>query len=49
MASENEDRSSNVDEILDQAAAGDEQAAADLLPMVYSQLRAVAQQRMMSE
>jgi len=38
-----------VTRLLDAAAAGDRQAAADLLPLVYDELRALAAARMVSE
>ena len=40
---------SNVTLLLDAAAAGDRQAAADLLPLVYDELRKLAAARMASE
>ena len=40
---------SDVTRLLDAAAAGDRQAAADLLPHVYNELRKLAAQRMASE
>jgi RNA polymerase sigma factor (TIGR02999 family) len=40
---------SDVTRLLDAAAAGDRQAAADLLPLVYDELRALAAARMASE
>jgi len=40
---------SNVTHLLDAAAAGDRQAAADLLPLVYDELRALAAARMAAE
>ena len=43
------DQSTPVTELLVQAAAGDEAAIGDLLPLVYSQLQAVAQKRMALE
>lgn len=49
MASNKDDAPSKLDDLLAHAAAGDDRAAEDLLPLVYSQLRAVAQQRMSSE
>ena len=41
--------SSRVADVLQQVSNGDQAAAADLLPLVYDQLRALAQQRMMQE
>src|SRR5947209_18687366 len=40
---------SNVPHLLDAAAAGDRQAAADLLPLVYDELRKLAAARMAAE
>ena len=40
---------SDVTQLLDAAAAGDRQAAADLLPLVYAELRRVAAARMAGE
>jgi DNA-directed RNA polymerase specialized sigma24 family protein len=40
---------SDVTELLDAAAAGDRQAAADLLPLVYDELRKLAAARLASE
>ena len=40
---------SNVPRLLDAAASGDRQAAADLLPLVYDELRKLAAVRMSSE
>ena len=40
---------SDVTRLLDAAAAGDRQAAADLLPLVYAELRALAAARMAAE
>jgi RNA polymerase sigma factor (TIGR02999 family) len=40
---------SNVTRLLDAAAAGDQKAAADLLPLVYDELRKLAAARMASE
>jgi RNA polymerase sigma factor (TIGR02999 family) len=40
---------SNVTRLLDAAAAGDRQAAADLLPLVYDELRKLAAVRMAAE
>jgi RNA polymerase sigma factor (TIGR02999 family) len=40
---------SDVTRLLDAAAAGDRQAAADLLPLVYQELRALAAARLASE
>src|SRR5262245_33539981 len=40
---------SDVTRLLDAAAAGNRQAAADLLPLVYDQLRTLAAARMASE
>src|SRR5262245_39606750 len=40
---------SNVTRLLDAAAAGDRQAAADLLPLVYDELRRLAAARMAAE
>ena len=40
---------SHVTRLLDAAAAGDRQAAADLLPLVYDELRALAAARMAAE
>src|SRR6516165_3970516 len=40
---------SDVTRILDAAAAGDRQAAADLLPFVYDELRKLAAARMAAE
>jgi RNA polymerase sigma factor (TIGR02999 family) len=40
---------SEVTRLLDAAAAGDRQAAADLLPLVYDELRKLAASRMASE
>src|SRR5947199_6051151 len=40
---------SDVTRLLDAAAAGDRQAAADLLPLVYDELRKLAAARMASE
>src|SRR5437899_8657947 len=40
---------SNVTRFLDAAAAGDRRAAADLLPLVYDELRALAAARMSAE
>jgi RNA polymerase sigma factor (TIGR02999 family) len=40
---------SEVTRLLDAAAAGDRKAAADLLPLVYDELRALAASRMASE
>lgn len=40
---------SNVTQLLDAAAAGDRQAAADLLPLVYDELRKLAATRMAAE
>src|SRR5262245_60050264 len=40
---------SDVTRLLDAAAAGDRQAAADLLPLVYDELRALAAARMAAE
>jgi RNA polymerase sigma factor (TIGR02999 family) len=42
-------RMSDVTKLLDAAAAGDRQAAADLLPLVYNELRKLAVARMASE
>src|SRR6516165_8137595 len=39
----------DVTHLLDAAAAGDRQAAADLLPLVYDELRALATARMAAE
>src|SRR5688572_15439117 len=39
----------DVTRLLDAAAAGDRQAAADLLPLVYDELRALAAARMADE
>ena len=39
----------DVTHLLDAAAAGDRQAAADLLPLVYDELRKLAAVRMASE
>ncbi|MEQ1826537.1 MAG: sigma-70 family RNA polymerase sigma factor [Pirellula sp.] len=47
--SNDEESSSNVARVLRQVASGDPAAAGDLLPLVYDQLRALAQQRMMQE
>jgi RNA polymerase sigma factor (TIGR02999 family) len=41
--------SESLSKLIDQASQGDEHAAAALLPLVYDQLRAMAQQRMMLE
>ena len=49
MSSNNDEIAPELDNLLADAAAGDQRAAEDLLPLVYSQLRAVAQQRMSSE
>jgi RNA polymerase sigma factor (TIGR02999 family) len=40
---------SDVDRLLDAAAAGDPQAAADLLPLVYDELRKLAAARLAAE
>src|SRR6266508_5562908 len=40
---------SNVTRLLDAAAAGDRKAAADLLPLVYDELRKLAAARMAAE
>jgi RNA polymerase sigma factor (TIGR02999 family) len=40
---------SDVTRLLDAAAAGDRQAAADLLPLIYDELRALAAARMAAE
>src|SRR5712672_278521 len=40
---------SDVTHLLDAAAAGDRQAAADLLPLVYDELRALAAARLAAE
>src|SRR5438445_5885746 len=40
---------SDVTRLLDAAAAGDRRAAADLLPLVYDELRALAAARMAAE
>src|SRR3954452_20397537 len=40
---------SDVTRLLDAAATGDRQAAADLLPLVYDELRALAAARMAAE
>src|SRR5438552_5671216 len=40
---------SDVSRLLDAAAAGDRQAAADLLPLVYDELRRLAAARMAAE
>src|ERR1700719_1693717 len=40
---------SDVTRLLDAAAAGDRRAAADLLPLVYDELRALAAARMTAE
>src|SRR3954451_21948556 len=40
---------SDLTRLLDAAAAGDRQAAADLLPLVYDELRALAAARMSAE
>src|SRR5215475_798561 len=40
---------SEVTRLLDAAAAGDRRAAADLLPLVYDELRALAAARMATE
>src|ERR1700722_5068610 len=40
---------SDVTHLLDAVAAGDRQAAADLLPLVYDELRALAAARMAAE
>jgi len=40
---------SDVTHLLDAAAAGDRQAAADLLPLVYDELRKLAAARMAGE
>ena len=40
---------SNVTQLLDAAAVGDRQAAADLLPLVYDELRKLAAARMANE
>lgn len=42
-------RDANVTALLGEIAEGDQDAAAELLPLVYDQLRAIAQQRMSSE
>ena len=44
-----EEFSSHVTYVLQQVSSGDQAAAGDLLPLVYDQLRALAQQRMMQE
>ena len=44
-----EEFSSHVTHVLWQVCSGDQAAAGDLLPLVYDQLRALAQQRMMQE
>lgn len=49
MTSENLSSSPDVTTLLAQAADGDSQAANQLLPLVYEQLRAIAQRRMASE
>lgn len=49
LMSDDEQRSSEVSRLLSQVAGGDDAAASELLPLVYDQLRAVAQQRMASE
>lgn len=46
---ENPQPQSNITSMLDQVAGGDSHAAEELLPLVYSQLKAVAQQRMAGE
>jgi hypothetical protein len=38
-----------ISELLDDAAAGDRQAASDLLPLVYDELRKLAAARMAAE
>src|SRR6266550_1029146 len=43
------DRMSDVTRLLDAAVAGDRQAAADLLPLVYDELRKLAAARMAAE
>ena len=48
-ASDKHSQACGVTRLLAQAAAGDDAAAGDLLPLVYAQLRAVAQQRMVNE
>ncbi|HTK75467.1 MAG TPA: ECF-type sigma factor, partial [Gemmataceae bacterium] len=40
---------SDVSRLLDAAAAGDRRAAADLLPLVYGELRTLAAARMAAE
>ena len=42
-------RMSDVTRLLDAAAAGDRKAAADLLPLVYDELREIAAARMAPE
>ena len=44
-----EEFASQVTHVLRQVSSGDQAAAGDLLPLVYDQLRALAQQRMMHE
>src|SRR5262249_33561242 len=49
MADKLSSRMSEVTRLLDAAAAGDRRAAADLLPLVYDELRALAAARMAAE
>jgi RNA polymerase sigma factor (TIGR02999 family) len=44
-----EEFASRVTHVLRQVSSGDQVAVGDLLPLVYDQLRALAQQRMMQE
>ena len=46
---DDEEFASQVTHVLRQVSGGDQAAAGDLMPLVYNQLRALAQQRMMQE
>ncbi|QDT13818.1 sigma-70 family RNA polymerase sigma factor [Planctomycetes bacterium K23_9] len=49
LTNDGEQPPGDISQLLGRAAAGDDAAASKLLPLVYEQLRAVAQQRMASE
>ncbi len=49
MTNNQSDDSGNITHLLEQVADGDQSAADELLPLVYAQLRAVAQLRMAGE
>lgn len=49
MTKSEDDASADITRLLGQASAGDQQAANELLPLVYQQLRGVAQVRMSAE